>query len=115
MPIGFNNFGAVRKGLRPKAERIVEKTARDVQRGAMKRSRVDTGQMRSGWDVSRGDAAWGGADGLGVIHREVVNPVEHTIYNELGTTGTPAQPMAGPAAEEAREPFETAMSRLLSQ
>lgn len=93
-----NGFPAIRSGLQEKAERIVDETTRDIQRGAMERSRVDTGQMRGGWDaVSEG------------LHGEVINPVEHTIFNEYGTVHMSAQPMAGPAAEEERPRFEERM------
>jgi HK97 gp10 family phage protein len=55
------------------------------------RSRVDTGRMRDGW---RGEQT-------GEHSFEVDNPVEHTIYNEFGTRYMSAQPMLGPAIEEA--------------
>lgn len=82
-----------------KAALAVAKTALDVETGAKERSRVDTGQMREGWETVE----------HGPHEREVVNPVEHTIHNEFGTVNSPAQPMATPAAEAARPGFEAAL------
>ena len=45
-----SDIGSLTAAMLPKAEQIVERTAVMVQRGAMIRSRVDTGQMRAGWE-----------------------------------------------------------------
>lgn len=89
-----------------RAEAIVEKTARDIQGGAEIRARVDTGQMKSGFDVV--DASPGGGD----PGRAVINPVEHTVHNEFGTSKMGAQPMLVPAAEEAQPGFVAAMKQV---
>lgn len=77
---------------------IVEKTARDVERGAKVRSRVDTGQMKSGWR-SHGTGA----------HWTVENSVRHTVFNEFGTRHMTSQPMLIPAVEAARSNFHKAI------
>jgi HK97 gp10 family phage protein len=82
----------------------VDKAAHDVEAGAKARSRVDTGQMKSGWTTER----------HGEHRMDVVNPVEHTIFNEFGTIYMGAQPMAVPAAEEVRPGFVQAVRRAWS-
>jgi len=97
-----SRFGAIRAGARAKAARAVEKTARDIEAGAKQRSRVDSGQMRGGWSV----------EPISETSKEVFNEVEHAVYNEFGTVHMSAQPMLGPAAEEARPGFLEALSQL---
>lgn len=83
-----------------KASLVVHKTAHDIEAGAKERSRVDTGQMQSGWQTAI----------HGAFEAEVGNAVEHSIFNELGTETMSAQPMLIPAVEAARGPFERAMA-----
>ena len=85
-----------------KAALVVQKTAHDIEAGCKARSRVDTGQMRSGWAT----------EPQGQHEALVYNPVEHTIYNEFGTDSMPAQPMLTPSVEEAREPFQAALAEV---
>lgn len=85
------------------AAAIVEKTALDILAGAMARSRVDTSAMKNAWRI---------VDGPDPFSKEVVNSVEHSKYNEYGTVHMTAQPMATPAAEEARPGFEAAMKQV---
>lgn len=85
-----------------KAAAVVHKTAFDIQAGCQIRSRVDTGQMRSGWAT----------EVLGDHEALVYNPVEHTIFNEYGTESMSPQPMLTPSVEEARAPFMAAMAEV---
>lgn len=82
----------------------VEKAVMDIEAGAKARSRVDTGQMRNGWQ----------GEMTGETEGRVSNSVEHAIYNEFGTVSMPAQPMMHPAAEEARGPLEEALRQAFS-
>lgn len=84
------------------AAALTDKTAHDIEGGCKERSRVDTGQMRDGWQ----------AEQIGHIAWEVFNPVEHTIYNEFGTVDMSAQPMLHPAVDEARPGFEAGVAQL---
>lgn len=83
-----------------KVAAAVEKTAFDVEGGAKERSRVDTGQMKNGWTTRQ----------ISEFESEVYNPVEHAIFNELGTSTLAAQPMLTPSVEENREPFLKAVA-----
>lgn len=67
-----------------------------IVRRAMARSRVDTGNMRGGWQ-SRAEGDFDGS---------VFNLVAYTIHNEFGTTKMSAQPMLRPAVEDTRPEFE---------
>jgi HK97 gp10 family phage protein len=70
-----------------KAGHDVDAVAQIGESVAKIRSRVDTGQMRDGWHAQR----------TGTFSFRLENSVEHTIYNEYGTTQMSAQPMLGPA------------------
>jgi hypothetical protein len=100
MPL-FSRIPTVAPALQRKAEMIVAKTAFDVQRGAQVRSRVDTGQMKSGWRV--------GGSGTEMT---VENSVRHTVFNEFGTRYKRAQPMIVPAVEAARANFYNAVRQV---
>ena len=97
-----SRLGEIAEQSIPKASMVVRKTAFDVAAGAARRSRVDTGAMRSGWTPEID----------GVTSATVRNSQQYAIYNEYGTTRMSAQPMARPAAEEARGPFIHAMGRI---
>lgn len=66
-----------------------EITAFNIQYLAVGNSRVDTGNMRAGWDTAK----------LGKGKYVVFNNVHYTIYNEYGTVYMSPQPMLGPAIE----------------
>jgi hypothetical protein len=89
-------------GATAKTRVAVEVTVFNIEAGCKLRSRVDKGQMRNGWT---GEMT-GAAEGV------VYNPVEHTIFNELGTVKMSAQPMLAPSVEEARGPFLAAMAEV---
>jgi len=95
--------------VRVLTSQVIRKAAFDIEAIAKQRSRVDTGAMRSGWQAtSISDLVW-----------DVINPLEHAIYNEFGTRGMAAQPMARPAAVEVfpqlvaglRKAYETGLGR----
>ncbi len=70
-------------------------TAKDIQKAAKARSRVDTGLMKRSWQVAEVDDDTS----------QVGNTVEHSRFNEYGTRHMSAQPMLIPAVEAARKPF----------
>jgi HK97 gp10 family phage protein len=79
-----------------KVARAVAKASADIERRAKAKSRVDTGNMRGGWQHQS----------LGPMESMVFNLVDYTIYNEYGTVTMTAQPMLRPAVEETRDQFE---------
>jgi hypothetical protein len=87
-------------GAEAKARAAVEVTVFNIEAGCKLRSRVDTGQMRSAWH----------GEMTGALEGVVANPVEHTIFNELGTVNMAAQPMLAPSVEQERGPFYAAMA-----
>lgn len=117
--------------LRPRASKIVRKTAFDIAGGAEARARVDTGAMKSGfYVVTNGDSTYDEAaaevravnpeaevlpsvERPETLHALIAAAAAHTIHNELGTASMPAQPMMVPAAEDAQPGFERAMAKLL--
>lgn len=103
MTITSNRLPRLARSAPQLAAAGVRETLDQVVAGAKVRSRVDTGEMRAGW-TSR---MTGPAEG------EVVNEVEHTVYNEFGTRYMPAQPMLRPALDAARPGFADAMRRML--
>lgn len=99
-----NRLPAIAKQLPEAADVIVRRNLEAVRDGAARRSRVDKGEMRAGWAVEMTGQAEG----------QVVNPVEHTAFNEYGTRNMSAQPMLRPAMEQQRGPFEDDMRSLES-
>ena len=74
----------------------VRKAEANIERRAKSKSRVDTGNMRGGWQ-HRAQGSFEGA---------VFNLVSYTVHNEYGTSKMPAQPMLRPAIEETQPEFE---------
>jgi HK97 gp10 family phage protein len=74
----------------------VRKAEMTIERVAKAKSRVDTGNMRGGWQ----NRITGAFDGV------VFNLVYYTVYNEFGTVYMSAQPMLRPAIEQAQPEFE---------
>jgi HK97 gp10 family phage protein len=79
-----------------KVSAAVRKAESRIELRAKAKSRVDTGNMRGGWQHHV----------LGVYEGMVFNLVSYTIFNELGTVHMSAQPMLRPAMEETRPEFE---------
>jgi HK97 gp10 family phage protein len=79
-----------------KVTRAVRRAEAAIVRRAMARSRVDTGNMRGGWQ----------SQAMGAFEGVVLNLVSYTKHNEYGTVSMSAQPMARPAVEDTRPEFE---------
>lgn len=77
----------------------VDDTLLAIETACKTRSRVDTGQMRDGWE----------SEMIGPHEGEVRNNVEHVIYNEYGTAFMAAQPMLTPSVEEEWPKFQDRM------
>lgn len=90
--------------MQPKINLLLDKAATDITAGAVRRTppRVDTGAMQNGW-TWRKDAAFS---------RMIYNPIEYTVYNELGTVKMAAHPMLGPSVEEERPKLTAAWAAL---
>ena len=68
---------------------IVARRGAEMRDIAARLSRVDTGEMRGGWEFRETNQG-------GVLE----NQVPHTVHNEYGTRHMSAAPMARPAAEQ---------------
>lgn len=82
-------------GAQANAALAVQRTCERIETRAKARSRVDTGNMRAGWQHQM----------TGEMEGVVFNLVEYTVYNEFGTIMMAAQPMLQPAIEESKEEF----------
>lgn len=91
-------------GMEQQADLVVEVTSRQIEAGAIVRSRYDTGLMKGAWAVKV----------IGLAKRLVYNPVHYVIYHEKGTRFMSAQPMLTPSVEEARPGFIKAASTVLT-
>lgn len=65
-------------------------TANNILYTCVALSRVDTGNMRAGWETQQQSK----------FSHIVFNNVHYTIYNEYGTVHMAPQPMLGPAIEQ---------------
>lgn len=82
-----------------RASRAVRRAEASIERRAKERSRVDTGNMRGGWQHEM----------MGSTEGRVFNLVSYAIFHEYGTVNVSAQPMLRPAIEETRPEFEADM------
>lgn len=101
--ITSNQWGGFLAKFQRGGSKAVAETLEEIRAEAARRSRVDTGAMRDGWAVTMDSPTSG----------TVVNEVDHTIYNELGTVHMPAQPMLTPAVEHARPRLTTKLGEVL--
>lgn len=81
--------------------RAVRRAEANIERRAKSKSRVDTGNMRGGWQHKAS----------GRFEGAVFNTVSYTIFNEYGTSKMSPQPMLRPAIEETQPEFEADMRK----
>jgi hypothetical protein len=98
-----NRLPALAAAYPERAGREVRTALFNIEAGCKQRSRVDTGAMRAGWQSQM----------TGPTEGEVSNPLEYTIFNEVGTVNMPAQPMAHPAADAEQGPFQARIAKAL--
>lgn len=79
-----------------RVRQAIRRAEANIERRAKARSRVDTGNMRGGWQHRA----------LGTFEGSVFNLVSYTIHNEYGTSKMAAQPMLRPAIEETQPELE---------
>jgi HK97 gp10 family phage protein len=117
----FNNFSKIAATLPKALSQAVRKTALDIQADAASRAPVDTGFLRNSiyTVTSDGSTYQGGDKALPEVQAPgddqtayVAVGANYGIYQEMGTTRTPAQPYFYPAVEAARGPFEQAMAKI---
>lgn len=82
-----------------KAQRAVSNACASMVRIAQDNSRVDSGEMRGGWQME-----------VSGIEGVVFNTVAHTVYNEYGTIHMSAQPMLRPAIEQVEPEFQAELN-----
>lgn len=82
-------------GAEANAAMAVKRTCERIETRAKGHSRVDTGNMRTGWQHEM----------TGLMEGIVFNLVEYTVYNEFGTIMMAAAPMLTPAIEESKDEF----------
>ena len=86
-----------------KAQRVVAKTAHDIEADAKSLAPVDTGMLRNsiGTTISNGG-----------LSAEIGPTVHYAPYLEFGTRRMRPQPFMGPAADQHFPEFTEAVSRL---
>jgi HK97 gp10 family phage protein len=92
----------LKANARPKAARIVGRTAFLVEGGAKQRAAVDTGAMRNSIK----------AEQIGELSWEVGPHVDYAWYQEFGTSRMAAHPFLIPAVEAQRGQFAADMAEL---
>lgn len=97
--IRFNHFPRIAAELPAIAERIVAKTAMDLEAHAKTRAPVDTGTLKNSIQAFR--VAQG--------HWRVVVGAEYGMYVEWGTVHMAAQPFFQPAVVAVSGPFRAAL------
>ena len=96
--LGKASYEATRK-----AQKVVAKTAHDIEADAKSLAPVDTGMLRNSISTTIG---------AGGLSAEIGPTVHYAPYLEYGTRRMPPQPYMGPAAERRAEPFVKAVEQL---
>ena len=86
-----------------KAQKVVAKTAHDIEADAKSLAPVDTGALRN--SISATIA-------IGGLSAEIGPTVHYAPYLEYGTRRMPPQPYMGPAADRRAEAFVQAVEQL---
>lgn len=122
----FNHFSEFSEQLMEALGQVVRKAAFDVQAQAQANAPVDTGNLRNSiyTKTSEGNTYPGTAstdliaDQAGEADKMtawVGVAANYGIYQELGSTRTPAQPYLGPAVDSVQGSFESALAAIESQ
>lgn len=90
------------------AQRVVRKTALDVEADAKRLAPVDTGNLRG----SIGHTDLRGVGRAGSLMVEIGPTASYGVYVEMGTSRAPAQPYMGPAMDRHAPAFEEAMGQI---
>lgn len=99
------HLSAEAQRITARAALVVQKSAFDLQRGAMSRCPVDTGNLRGSISTEfRG--------GAGSIEAEIGPTAHYGGYVEDGTSKMAPQPYMGPATDEVEPKFLAAVAAL---
>lgn len=98
----FNHFDRIARQLPQVVDKVVRKTAFEIESVAKSRAPVDTGNLKASISTM--------VDGP--AHAVVGTNVEYAPFVEYGTRHMAAQPYLIPAAEQARPKFLDACRRL---
>lgn len=96
-----SHLDAIARRARRRSSAAVKRAAREIVAGAAERSRVDTGDMKRGWQIDE--------DASSTYEVFVINPVWYAHFHEFGTVRKSARPMAIPATRDAEGRFELAL------
>jgi len=122
----FNKFDEFSEQLMKALGQVVRKTAFDVQAHAQSKAPVDTGNLRNSiYTKTSEGSTYPGTAGEHLLADQTGDADEMTayvavaanygIYQELGSTRTPAQPYLGPAVDSVRGSFEQALEAIEGQ
>lgn len=98
----YNNFDRIARQLPQVMDKVVRKTALEIETVAKRRAPVDTGALKASINTTA-DAP---------LHATVWTGIEYGPFVEYGTRYMAAQPYLIPAAEQARPKFLDACRRL---
>lgn len=99
------------KVVRQRAQMVVRKTAKDIERDAKLKAPYDTGNLKN--SISTSDLRTVGQSGD--LTAEVGPTANYGIYLEMGTSRMAAQPFMGPAADKHEPAFAQALEILAEE
>ena len=97
--IDLKGLEKITKELEPRAQKILDEAAFEVETNAKQNAPVLTGALRNSIHVNK-------TSNQNKFSRVISDGVEYGIYQELGTSRMAAQPFMIPAVEAIREKFE---------
>lgn len=99
------------KAVRQRAQLVVRKTAKDIERDAKLKAPYRTGNLKN--SISTGDLRTVGQSGD--LSAEIGPTANYGLYLEMGTSRMAPQPFMGPAADRHEGPFAKAFEILAEE
>ena len=94
----------IMRGLDPRAEKILEDAARNIEKHAKEKAPVDTGTLKGSIHVEKDHPP---------LERTIADGTTYGVFQEFGTSRMGAQPFMTPAVEEERKRLGKAWEELL--
>ena len=98
------DLGKARAGAVPAAQKVIAKTAHDVEGTGKQLAAVDTGAMRNSIGVD-----------VGTLQATIGPTVSYAPHLEYGTSRMAPQPFMNPAADRHSPAFYTALEQVVGQ
>jgi HK97 gp10 family phage protein len=98
------DLGKARAGVVPASQKVIVKTAHDIEGTGKEFSAVDTGTQRNSIGVD-----------VGVLQAIIGPTTSYSPHQEYGTSRMPPHPFMNPAADRHSPPYYAALEQVVGQ